>query len=55
MAKSLPDPYIYTKINIYLQISRWYKWLRFKDIVQGFEKLKKMVEKNEMEQNDLED
>ena len=26
----------------------WYKWLRFKDIVQGFGKLKKMVEKNGM-------
>ena len=25
-----------------LQISRWYKWLRFKDIVQGFGKLKKL-------------
>ena len=28
-----------------LRISRWYKWLRFKDIVYGFGKLKKMVEK----------
>ena len=28
-----------------LRISTWYKWLRFKDIVQGFGKLKKMVEK----------
>ena len=38
-----------------LQISRWYKWLRFKDIVQGFGKLKKMVEKIEMEWYGLED
>ena len=28
-----------------LRILRWYKWLRFKDIVQGFRKLKKRVEK----------
>ena len=28
-----------------LRISKWYKWLKFKDIVQGFGKLKKMVEK----------
>ena len=32
-----------------LRISRWYKWLRFKDIVQGFGKLKKMVEKKQNE------
>ena len=32
-----------------LQISRWYKWLRFKDIVQRFGKLKTMVEKIGME------
>ena len=38
-----------------LQISRWYKWLRFKDIVLGFRKLKKMVEKIRMEWNGLED
>ena len=31
-----------------LQILRWYKWLRFKDIVQEFGKLKKMVEKSGM-------
>ena len=31
-----------------LQISKWYKWLRFKDIVQGFGKLKKIVEKSGM-------
>ena len=41
--------------SLTLQISRWYKWLRFKDIVQGFGKLKKMIEKIEMEWNDLED
>ena len=29
------------KNGLTLQISRWYKWLRFKDIIQGFEKLKK--------------
>ena len=28
-----------------LLISKWYELLRFKDIVQGFEKLKKIVEK----------
>ena len=33
------------KNGLILQISRWYKWLRFKDIVQGFGKLKKMIEK----------
>ena len=33
--------------GLILQISRWYKWLRFKDIVQGFGKLKKMIEKSE--------
>ena len=38
-----------------LQILRWYKWLRFKDIVLGFGKLKKMVEKSGMEWNGLED
>ena len=32
-----------------LRILRWYKWLIFKDIVQGFGKLKKMVEKSGME------
>ena len=26
-----------------LQILRWYKWLRFKDIVWGFRTLKKMI------------
>ena len=30
-------------------ILRWYEWLRFKDIVQRFEKLKKMIENNGME------
>ena len=43
------------KNDLTLQILRWYKWLRFKDIIQGFEKLKKMVEKSEIKQNDLED
>ena len=38
-----------------LQILRWYKWLRFKDIVWGFEKLKKIVEKSGMEWNGLKD
>ena len=38
-----------------LQILRWYKWLRFKNIVWGFGKLKKMIEKSEMKWNDLED
>ena len=38
-----------------LQISRWYKLLRFKDIVQGFRKLKKWVKKNEMECDGLQD
>ena len=38
-----------------LQISRWYKWLRFKDIVQRFGKLKKIVEKSGMKWNGLED
>ena len=37
--------------SLTLQILRWYKWLRFKDIVQGFRKLKKKVEKK---QNGLE-
>ena len=37
------------KNGLTLQISRWYKWLRFKDIVQGFGKLEKMVEKIGME------
>ena len=32
-----------------LQILRWYKWLRFKDIVWGFGKLKKIVEKIKIE------
>ena len=41
--------------SLTFQISRWYKWLRFKDIVQGFGKLKKMVEKIRMEWNGLED
>ena len=41
--------------GLILQISRWYKWLRFKDIVQGFGKLKKIVEKSGMEWNGLED
>ena len=31
-----------------LQILRWYKWLRLKDIVWGFGKLKKIVEKSGM-------
>ena len=34
--------------SLTLEISRWYKWLRFKNIVQGFGKLKKMVEKSGM-------
>ena len=38
-----------------LQILRWYKWLRFKDVVWGFGKLKKMVEKSGIEWNGLED
>ena len=42
------------KNSLTLQILRWYKWLRFKDIVQGFRKLKKMVEKSGMEWNGLE-
>ena len=44
-----------SKNSFILQILRWYKWLRFKNIVQGFEKLKKIVEKIEMEWNGLED
>ena len=43
------------KNGLTLQILRWYKWLRFKDIVQGFGKLKNMVEKSGMEWNYLED
>ena len=43
------------KNSLILQILRWYKWLRFKNIVQGFEKLKKMIEKSEIKWNDLED
>ena len=43
------------KNSLTLQILRWYKWLRFKDIVYGFRKLKKMVEKIRMEWNSLED
>ena len=43
------------KNSLTLQISRWYKWLRFKDIVYEFGKLKKMVEKIRMEYNGLED
>ena len=35
--------------GLILQISRWYKWLRFKDIVQGFEELKKWLKKNKIE------
>ena len=42
------------KNGLTLQISRWYKWLRFKDIVYEFEKLKKMIEKSGMEWNGLE-
>ena len=38
-----------------LRISRQYKWLRFKDIVQGFGKLKKRLKKNGMEYNGLQD
>ena len=41
--------------DLTLQILRWYKWLRFKDIVWGFGKLKKIIEKSEMEWNGLED
>ena len=41
------------KNGLTLQILRWYKWLRFKDIVQGFGKLKKIVEKSGMEQNGM--
>ena len=43
------------KNGLTLQISWWYKQLRFKDIVQGFGKLKKIVEKIGMEWNGLED
>ena len=43
------------KNNLTLQISRWYKWLRFKDIIQGFGKLKKIVKKIRIEYNSLED
>ena len=43
------------KNGLTLQISMWYKWLRFKDIIQGFGKLKKMVEKIGMELNGWED
>ena len=43
------------KNNLILQILRWYKQLRFKDIVQEFEKLKKIIEKSEMELNGFED
>ena len=32
-----------------------YKWLRFKDIVYGFEKLKKLLKKNEIEWDVLQD
>ena len=35
--------------SLTLRISKWYKWLRFKDIVQEFEKLKKKIEWNRME------
>ena len=38
-----------------LQISKLYKQLRFKDIVQGFGKLKNMVEKSGMKWNGLKD
>ena len=41
--------------SLTLQILMWYKSLRFKDIVQEFGKLKKMVEKSGMEWNGLED
>ena len=35
------------KNGLTLQILRWYKWLRFKDIVQGFGNLKKWLKKVE--------